>query len=129
MPAGTEHPRSSPDTGVDMGGSIEKLIGRTPLLALPLLVPPDRRGRVAVYAKAEWFNPGGSVKDRAAWGMVRAALASGELTRDKILLDSTSGNTGIAYAMIGAALGLRVEICLPANAGLERKRLIAAYGA
>lgn len=129
MPAGTEHPRSSPDTGVDMGASIEKLIGRTPLLALPLLVPPDRRGRVAVYAKAEWFNPGGSVKDRAAWGMVRAALASGELTRDKILLDSTSGNTGIAYAMIGAALGLRVEICLPANAGLERKRLIAAYGA
>ena len=75
MPAGTERPRPSTDSGAQIGASIEKLIGRTPLLALPQLVPPHRRGRVAVYAKAEWFNPGGSVKDRAAWGMVRAALA------------------------------------------------------
>lgn len=101
-------------------------IGNTPLLRIRKLAP--KNPRVEVYAKAEWFNPGGSVKDRAALSMIRQAVISGELTRDKVILDSTSGNTGIAYAMIGAALGYRVELCLPENASLERKRLIAAYG-
>ncbi|HMX94508.1 MAG TPA: pyridoxal-phosphate dependent enzyme, partial [Elusimicrobiota bacterium] len=84
-------------------------IGNTPLLRLERLsrwLPPG----VEVYAKAEFTNPGGSVKDRAAKNMILEAIKTGELTKDKILLDSTSGNTGIAYAMIGAALGYRVEL-------------------
>lgn len=100
-------------------------IGNTPLVR----VARDRvKPTVEIYAKLEGFNPGGSVKDRPALWMVKAALLSGELAPGKVLLDSTSGNTGIAYAMIGAALGFPVELCLPANASLERKRLIQAYG-
>ncbi|HEX6970963.1 MAG TPA: cysteine synthase family protein [Limnochordia bacterium] len=101
-------------------------IGNTPLLRIHKLA--ERFPKVEIYAKAEWFNPGGSVKDRPALWMIKEAIQAGSLTRSKVLLDSTSGNTGIAYAMIGAALGLRVELCLPENASLERKRLIAAYG-
>lgn len=101
-------------------------IGNTPLLRIHKLA--RQFPRVRIYAKAEWFNPGGSVKDRPALWMIQAAIRSGALTRDKVILDSTSGNTGIAYAMIGAALGFQVELCLPENASLERKRLIAAYG-
>jgi cysteine synthase B len=80
-------------------------------------------------AKAEWFNPGGSVKDRAALGMIQAGLASGELRAGKTIIDATSGNTGIAYAMIGAALGYPVALCLPDSASPERKRILAAFGA
>jgi len=103
------------------------LVGDTPLLPIGGLreVP----GRVEVSGKAEWFNPGGSVKDRAAWGMVQAGERSGALTRDKILIDATSGNTGIAYAWIGAARGLRVRLCVPANASARRLRVIEALGA
>ena len=84
---------------------------------------------VEILGKAEWLNPGGSVKDRAAANIVAQARASGKLTSDKILLDSTSGNTGIAYAMIGAAQGFPVTLCMPENVSVERKRILQAYGA
>ncbi len=105
-------------------------IGHTPLLCLARLaeahnISPD----VEIYAKAEWFNPGGSVKDRAALYMIRDGERRGLLTPGKVILDASSGNTGIAYAMIGAALGYRVEICLPDAASPERKRLLRLYGA
>ncbi len=103
------------------------LIGNTPLLRLNR-IGQDVPG-VELYAKAEGFNPGGSVKDRPAWNIVREAERAGLLTPDKILLDATSGNTGIAYAMIGAARGFRVQLCLPENASRERKRILKAYGA
>lgn len=106
--------------------SLPDLIGNTPLLRLNNLNPNPR---VEIYAKAEWANPGGSVKDRPALKMIRAAEASGALTRDKTLIDATSGNTGIAYAMLGAALGYKIELCLPQNASAERKRILQAYGA
>jgi cysteine synthase B len=84
---------------------------------------------VELYAKAEWFNPGGSAKDRAALWMIRHAERQGTLTRDKTILDATSGNTGIAYAWIGAALGYPVRLAMPASASRERQRILRAYGA
>ncbi len=102
------------------------LIGITPLLRLNNLNPNPQ---VEIYAKAEWANPGGSVKDRPALKMIREAERSGALTRDKTIIDATSGNTGIAYAMLGAALGYKVELCLPQNASAERKRILQAFGA
>jgi S-sulfo-L-cysteine synthase (O-acetyl-L-serine-dependent) len=102
------------------------LIGNTPLLALQRLRPPNPR--VAIYAKAEWWNPGGSVKDRAALAMIRDAERNGALGPGRTILDATSGNTGIAYAMIGGILGYRVRLCLPANVTHERKRILTAYG-
>ena len=107
--------------------SIVDLIGNTPLIRLSGFEKglPD----VELYAKAEWKNPGGSVKDRPAARMVLDGERSGALTRDKILLDATSGNTGIAYAMIGAARGYRVRLCVPANVTPERKRILKAFGA
>ena len=107
--------------------SVVDLIGNTPLIRLRKIVPQNPR--VEVYAKAEWYNPGGSVKDRPALNMVLDGERSGRLTPDKILLDATSGNTGIAYSMIGAACGYRVALCLPMNANEERKRLLRAFGA
>jgi cysteine synthase B len=103
------------------------LIGNTPLIRLPEFEKGLRN--VELWAKAEWRNPGGSVKDRAAARMILDGERSGELTRDKILLDATSGNTGIAYAMIGAARGYRVRLCVPANVTPERKRILRAFGA
>ena len=100
-------------------------IGNTPLLEIGLA----RRGAVRVYAKAEFFNPGGSVKDRPALNMIRGGEQSGQLVPGKTLLDSTSGNTGIAYAMICAAKGYPVKLCLPTNASPERKEILRAYGA
>lgn len=103
-------------------------VGHTPLLRICSMaedIPPA----VAVYAKAEWFNPGGSVKDRPALRIIQEAERSGELTRDKIILDSTSGNTGIAYALIGAGKGYRVTLVMPENVSEERKRIVRAYGA
>src|SRR5713101_7846635 len=102
-------------------------IGNTPLLRLARLTA-DLPG-VEIYAKAEYFNPGGSVKDRAALHMILDGERTGKLTNDRIILDSTSGNTGIAYAMIAAVKGYRVTLCLPANASMERKRILTAYGA
>jgi cysteine synthase B len=102
-------------------------IGNTPLLRL------DKIARefpgIQIYAKAEYFNPGGSVKDRAGLNMILDGERSGRLNPDRIILDATSGNTGIAYAMIGAARGYRVKLCLPLNASIERKRILKAYGA
>ncbi|HEX3683719.1 MAG TPA: cysteine synthase family protein [Bryobacteraceae bacterium] len=100
-------------------------IGNTPLLEIRLA---SREG-VRVFAKAEFFNPGGSVKDRPALNMIRRGEETGQLVPGKILLDSTSGNTGIAYAMICSAKGYRVKLCLPANASPERKQILRAYGA
>jgi S-sulfo-L-cysteine synthase (O-acetyl-L-serine-dependent) len=102
-------------------------IGNTPLFRLER-VTRELPG-VEILAKAEWFNPGGSVKDRAAANIVAEARRAGKLTPGKILLDSTSGNTGIAYAMIGAALGFPVTLCVPENVSVERKRILQAYGA
>ena len=102
-------------------------IGNTPLLRLQR-ISADLPG-VEIYAKAEFFNPGGSVKDRAGLNMILEGERTGRLTRDKILLDATSGNTGIAYAMICAYKGYRVRLCLPGNASTERKHVLKAYGA
>jgi len=103
------------------------LIGNTPLLRLAKI--GSAYPQVELLAKAEWVNPGGSVKDRAAWNIIQEAERSGTLTPGKVLLDSTSGNTGIAYAMIGAARGYRVRLFIPSNVSLERKRILKAYGA
>jgi cysteine synthase B len=103
-------------------------IGRTPLLGLPRLSRELPAG-VELYAKAEHLNPGGSVKDRPALQMILEGERTGALTRERILLDATSGNTGLAYAMLGAARGYRVTLCLPRNANFERKRMLRIYGA
>jgi cysteine synthase B len=107
--------------------SILGYVGNTPLLRFSNI--GKEFDRVEIYGKAEWFNPGGSVKDRAALRMIAEGERSGALTREKIILDSTSGNTGIAYAWIGAALGYRVELAVPRSVSWERKRLLEAYGA
>src|SRR5688572_553639 len=107
--------------------SIVDLIGNTPLIRLSTF-ERGLRG-VELYAKAEWKNPGGSVKDRPAARMILDGERTGALTQDKIILDATSGNTGIAYAMIGAARGYRVRLCVPENVTPERKRTLRAYGA
>lgn len=102
-------------------------VGNTPLLRFESLT--RQWANIEILGKAEWTNPGGSVKDRAAFNIVQTALESGQLAKGKQLLDATSGNTGIAYAMIGAALGISVTLCVPANVSSERKRILAAYGA
>src|ERR1044071_5044822 len=116
------------EAGVQAGDlSVVDLIGNTTLLKLRRITP--KNPRVEVYAKAEWYNPGGSVKDRPALNMILDGERSGKLTPEKVILDATSGNTGIAYAMIGAARGYRVRLCLPRNANAERKRTLRIYGA
>lgn len=102
-------------------------IGNTPLLRLEKLTA-DLPG-IEIYGKAEFFNPGGSVKDRPALNMILDGERTGRLHKDRILLDATSGNTGIAYAMIGASKGYKIKLCLPSNASEERKRMLHAYGA
>jgi len=107
---------------------LEAAIGNTPLIRLRS-VTKGLPENVEVYAKAEHLNPGGSVKDRPALAMILAGEESGELTKDKIIMDATSGNTGIAYAMIGSARGYRVTLALPRNASEARKRVLRLYGA
>jgi cysteine synthase B len=107
--------------------SLLSKIGNTPLLRLAKL-DQDLPG-IEIYAKAEFFNPGGSVKDRAGLNMILEGEREGKLTKDHVLLDATSGNTGIAYAMICAIKGYRLKLCLPANASHERKQILKAYGA
>ncbi len=102
------------------------LVGNTPLLELSS-VSREVPG-VRILGKAEWYNPGGSVKDRPALWMIRDGEKSGELEPGKVILDATSGNTGIAYAWIGASLGYRVKLCMPKNASEERKKILRAYG-
>jgi cysteine synthase B len=110
------------------GVSALDLIGNTPLVRLTK-VTADLPAGVTIAGKAEWRNPGGSVKDRPALAMIQDGIARGLLTTEKTILEATSGNTGIALAMIGAMLGYHVELCLPANASPERKRILRAYGA
>jgi len=106
---------------------ITKQIGNTPLLRVRLF---EREfPKLEVYAKAEWFNPGGSVKDRPALSMIEDGEQRGALTRGKTIIDSTSGNTGIAYALIGAAKGYPVKLVMPGNVSAERKALVVAFGA
>jgi len=102
-------------------------VGNTPLLRFESLT--QQRPHIEILGKAEWANPGGSVKDRAAFNIIETALRSGALGPGKVLLDATSGNTGIAYAMVGAARGIPITLCVPANVSLERKRILEAYGA
>jgi S-sulfo-L-cysteine synthase (O-acetyl-L-serine-dependent) len=111
--------RANPD-------SLLPFIGNTPLIQISRMTK-HLKG-VQIFAKAEWLNPGGSVKDRAGLKIIEDGERSGELTRNKIILDSTSGNTGIAYAMIGAIKGYRVELVVPANVSEERKKALEAYG-
>jgi S-sulfo-L-cysteine synthase (O-acetyl-L-serine-dependent) len=106
---------------------IASLVGNTPLLRLSRIA--RETPGVEIYAKAEWFNPGGSVKDRPALNIVREAERAGLMCPQKVLIDSTSGNTGIAYAMVCAARGYRLKLFMPANASLERKQILHAYGA
>jgi S-sulfo-L-cysteine synthase (O-acetyl-L-serine-dependent) len=108
--------------------AVPDLVGNTPLVRLSHITA-HLPVAVEVYAKAEWFNPSGSVKDRPALSIMRAAEASGELSRDKVLLDSTSGNMGIAYATLAAALGYRVRLVMPENVSLERLSILKVLGA
>lgn len=109
------------------GSTLMERIGNTPLIRLNSLA--RELPGINLLAKAEWVNPGGSVKDRAAAAMVRRAVSEGSLRPGKILLDATSGNTGIAFAMLGAALGFPVLLAMPSNVSPERKRILKAYGA
>jgi cysteine synthase B len=106
--------------------SLLSFIGNTPLIQIHRMIKHLKR--VQIFAKAEWFNPGGSVKDRAGLRIIKDGERSGQLTREKVILDSTSGNTGIAYAMIGAIKGYCVELVVPANISEERKKALEAYG-
>jgi S-sulfo-L-cysteine synthase (O-acetyl-L-serine-dependent) len=109
-----------------VGKNVTELVGNTPLMELPAIAA-ETPG-VRILGKAEWRNPGGSVKDRPAMWMIRDGERSGALTLEKTILDATSGNTGIAYAWIGAALGYKVKLCMPKNASEERKKILKAYG-
>src|SRR5438105_14771212 len=125
-PTGTRHGSTATPPN-RLGLKAVERVGNTPLLRLDCVTSelPD----VEILGKAEWYNPGGSVKDRAASRIIAEALRTGQLKPGKMLLDSTSGNTGIAYAMIGAAQGIPVTLCMPENVSPERKRILQAYGA
>ena len=124
MSVASEHGKSRNPKAVN---SILEQIGKTPLLRFVNIT--KEFDRVSVYGKAEWFNPGGSVKDRPALRMIEEGERTKVLTHDKVILDSSSGNTGIAYALIGAVKGYRVELAVPRNVSQERKRILQAYGA
>lgn len=118
---------TSENPSAPLGLSLADRIGNTPLIRLEQ--PVRHLPGITLLGKAEWANPGGSVKDRAAASIVRDAQSRGLLTPGKTLLDATSGNTGIAFAMLGAALGFPVHLAMPANVSPERKRILRAYGA
>jgi cysteine synthase B len=124
--ASTEQPAPGATVRAGVGQHLLERIGKTPLLRLERACAEIPNAEIC--AKAEWFNPGGSVKDRAAYSMIREGERRRDLRPGKIILDATSGNTGIAYAMIGAALGYRVKLCLPSSASSERKQILQAYG-
>ncbi len=121
------HGRDGVDERLDGSVSITDLVGNTPLIELKKLTAHLKT--VQVFAKAEYLNPGGSVKDRAALNMLLKGIESGELAPGKTILDSTSGNTGIAYAMIGAAMGYKVKLVMPGNVSPERRAIVKTYGA
>ncbi len=125
--SGSGLPARDPAGDEPLGQRSLDQIGNTPLLKLEG-ISRELPG-IQILAKAEWYNPGGSVKDRAAFNIVTRARESGRFTAEQTLLDSTSGNTGIAYAMIAAAQGFRVTLCMPENVSIERKRILQAYGA
>jgi S-sulfo-L-cysteine synthase (O-acetyl-L-serine-dependent) len=131
MPSASSNPpgqqRGGCDPGSSAGDAVLSRIGNTPLLRLTSVA--REYPSVQILGKAEWYNPGGSVKDRAAACIVAEARRCGQLAPGKTLLDSTSGNTGIAYAMLGAVLGFPVTLCVPENVSPERKRILQAYGA
>jgi cysteine synthase B len=110
-----------------MNNSILDTVGNTPVIELKRITAGI--SGVSVFAKAEYFNPSGSVKDRAAKAMILQGIRTGQLTTSKTILDSTSGNTGVSYAMFGAVLGFKVKLIMPSNASAERKKVIRAYGA
>ena len=110
-----------------LGEDLLDRIGHTPLLRIDRITA-EFAPAIQILAKAEWFNPGGSVKDRAAYSMIRDGEKRGGLRPGKIILDATSGNTGIAYAMVGAARGYKVKLCLPSSASPERVKILQAYG-
>ncbi len=112
---------------ISLGTPLHERIGNTPLIRLERLTA--HLPGIQILGKAEWANPGGSVKDRAASAIVADARERGLLAPGRHLLDATSGNTGIAYAMLGAAMGFPVTLCVPGNVSPERKRILAAYGA
>ncbi|HTA84800.1 MAG TPA: cysteine synthase family protein [Silvibacterium sp.] len=114
-------------TTIPLGSALLERIGNTPLIRLERVAA--YLPRIQILGKAEWANPGGSVKDRAASAIVADGQQRELLGRGKHLLDATSGNTGIAYAMLGAAMGFPVTLCVPSNVSLERKRILVAYGA
>ncbi|MBI2680351.1 MAG: cysteine synthase family protein [Candidatus Solibacter usitatus] len=120
-------PHAAPILGLDRQAGILSYIGNTPLVRLGR-IGAEYRG-IEIFGKAEYFNPGGSVKDRPALNMILDGERTGRLNHRRTILDSTSGNTGIAYAMIAAVKGYRVKLCLPRNASEERKRILSAYGA
>jgi S-sulfo-L-cysteine synthase (O-acetyl-L-serine-dependent) len=122
-----EAPDTASGLGETLGHSLVERIGNTPLLRLDALT--RELPGVVLLGKAEWYNPGGSVKDRAASRIVAEGRASGKLREGKMLLDATSGNTGIAYAMLGAAGGFPVTLCMPENVSRERKQILQGYGA
>jgi S-sulfo-L-cysteine synthase (O-acetyl-L-serine-dependent) len=115
------------ETRTRIGEYLLDQIGHTPLLRIDR-VAAKFAPAIQIFAKAEWFNPGGSVKDRAAYSMIREGERKGDLRPGKIILDATSGNTGIAYAMVGAARGYKVKLCLPSSASPERIKILQAYG-
>ncbi|HUY13253.1 MAG TPA: cysteine synthase family protein [Terriglobia bacterium] len=118
---------NSPAVAAPGAAGLLSRVGNTPLLRIQKLARDFPE--VEILAKAEWENPGGSVKDRAALNIILEAEKAGLMSRDKVLIDSTSGNTGIAYAMICAARGYRLKVFMPSNASVERKRILHAYGA
>lgn len=115
------------DIDEKVDSTVLRYIGNTPLIRVN--TPQDISDKVQIYAKLEYLNPGGSVKDRPVLRMIKEAIKTGALTHDKAILDSTSGNAGIAYSMIGAALGYEVDLVIPGNASKERMQTIRAYGA
>src|SRR5262249_35432559 len=126
--ATTERPSTKLEFPVSreaIGQSVLERIGNTPLLRITKVT--SEFPNVQFFAKPDCYNPGGSVKDRPALSMIRSGLATGKLTAGKTIVDATSGNTGIAYALIGAALGFPVKLFLPQSASHERKRILAAY--
>jgi S-sulfo-L-cysteine synthase (O-acetyl-L-serine-dependent) len=129
-PSGAQHGRrreAASTLGETLGHSLTERIGNTPMIRLDAMTR-DLPG-ITLLGKAEWYNPGGSVKDRAAGNIVAEARRAGQLPPGKVLLDATSGNTGIAYAMLGAAEGFPVTLCMPENVSRERKQILQGYGA
>ncbi|MGR3178462.1 MAG: PLP-dependent cysteine synthase family protein [Candidatus Anammoxibacter sp.] len=121
-------PRSLQSGNLVFNNSILEGVGNTPLIRLNN-ISKELSGDVEIYAKVEWFNPGGSVKDRAALNIIEDAERCGKLTKDKIIIDSTSGNTGIAYSLVGAVKGYKVSLVMPSNVSIERKSIVRFYGA